>query len=87
MPINPSIIGNVMVPQAGQMPDVNAMMQTQTQGMENIYKIETARQEQAAEDEKEAAQQAAEAMLPAVASAFSDPSDAGLDAATSLLPP
>jgi len=87
MPIDPSIIGNVMVPQAVQMPDVNAMMQTQTQGMENIYKIETARQAQAAQAEKEAAQQAAEAMLPAVASAFSDPSDAGLDAATSLLPP
>jgi hypothetical protein len=87
MPINPSIIGNVMVPQAVQMPDVNAMMQTQTQGMENVYQIETARQAQAAQAEKEAAQQAAEAMLPAVASAFSDPSDAGLDAATSMLPP
>ena len=87
MPIDPSIIGNVMVPQAVQMPDVNAMMQTQTRGMENIYQIETARQEQAAEAAKEAAQQAAEAMLPAVASAFSDPSDAGLDAATSMLPP
>lgn len=87
MPIDPSIIGNVMAPQAVQLPDVNAMMRTQTQGMENIYQIEAAREAQAAEAEKEAAQQAAEAMLPAVASAFSDPSDAGLDAATSLLPP
>lgn len=87
MPIDPSIIGNVMAPQAVQMPDVNAMMRTQTQGMENIYQIEAAREAQAAEAEKEAAQQAAEAMLPAVASAFSDPSDAGLDAATSMLPP
>ena len=39
MPIDPSIIGNVMAPQAVQMPDVNAMMRTQTQGMENIYQI------------------------------------------------
>jgi hypothetical protein len=69
------------------MPDMNALMQQRVQGAENVYKIETARQEQAAEAEKEAAMEAAEAMLPAVASAFSDPSDAGLDAATSLLPP
>ena len=30
MAIDPSIIGNVMVPRAPQMPDVNAMMQTRT---------------------------------------------------------
>ena len=85
MPIDPSIVSNAFanVPT----PDVNALMQQRVQGAENIYQIETARQAQAAEAEKEAAQQAAEAMLPAVASAFSDPSDAGLDAAASMLPP
>ncbi|MEN6400655.1 MAG: hypothetical protein ABFD94_01820 [Armatimonadia bacterium] len=69
MAIDPGIIGNVMVPQAPQLPDVNAMMQTRTAGMENIYKIETARQQQA---KAEAAAQAAaqedalvEALLPA----------------------
>ena len=87
MPIDPSIVSNAFVNAANNMPDMNALMQQRVQGAENVYKIETARQEQAAEAEKEAAQQAAEAMLPAVASAFSDPSDAGLDAATSLLPP
>ncbi len=69
MPINPSIIGNVMAPQAVQMPDVNAMLQTQTQGMENIYKIETARQQMAKEEAaaQQKAQEAAtiKALLPA----------------------
>jgi hypothetical protein len=85
MPLDPSIVSNAFANMST--PDVNALMQQRVQGAENVYKIETARQEQAAEAEKVAAQQAAEAMLPAVASAFSDPSDAGLDAATSLLPP
>jgi hypothetical protein len=87
MPIDPSIVSNAFVNAANNMPDVNALMNQRVRGAENIYQIETARQEQAAQAEKEAAQQAAEAMLPAVASAFSDPSDAGLDAATSMLPP
>jgi hypothetical protein len=85
MPLDPSIVSNAFANMST--PDVNALMQQRMQGAENIYQIETARQAQAAEAAKEAAQQAAEAMLPAVASAFSDPSDAGLDAATSLLPP
>jgi hypothetical protein len=87
MPIDPSIISNAFANASNNMPDVNALMQQRIQGAENIYKIEAGRQEQAAQAEKEAAQQAAEAMLPAVASAFSDPSDNGLDAATSMLPP
>jgi hypothetical protein len=87
MPLDPSIVSNAFANAANNMPDVNALMQQRVQGAENVYQIETARQEQAAQAEKEAAQQAAEAMLPAVASAFSDPSDAGLDAAASMLPP
>lgn len=87
MPIDPSIISNSFANMSQNMPDVNALMQQRVQGAENIYQIETARQAQAAQAEKEAAQQAAEAMLPAVASAFYDPSDAGLDLATTQLPP
>jgi hypothetical protein len=87
MPLDPSIISNAFANASNNMPDVNALMQQRVRGAENIYQIEAGRQEQAAQAEKEAAQQAAEAMLPAVASAFSDPSDAGLDAATSMLPP
>ena len=87
MPIDPSIISNAFTNATNNMPDVNALMQQRIQGAENIYQIEAGRQEQAAQAEKEAAKQAAEAMLPAVASAFSDPSDAGLDAAASMLPP
>jgi hypothetical protein len=85
MPLDPSIVSNAFANVS--MPDVNALMQQRVQGAENIYQIETARQAQAKADAKEAAQQAAEAMLPAVASAFSDPSDDGLDAAASMLPP
>lgn len=86
MPIDPSIIGNVMAPQAVQMPDVNAMMQNRTAGMENIYQIETARQAQAAEQAKAQEAEAIKALSPAIAAAFEDPSDAGLDAAFSLVP-
>lgn len=86
MPIDPSIIGNIMAPQAVQMPDVNAMMQNRTAGMENIYQIETARQAQAAEAAKAQEAEAIKALSPAIAAAFEDPSDAGLDAAFSLVP-
>lgn len=86
MAINPNIIlsGNQMAPP--QLPDVNAMMQTRTAGMENIYALEQQRAEQqrAAQKEQEAA--AAEAMLPSVLAAYSDASDIGLDRATSLMP-
>lgn len=86
MPIDPSIIGNVMAPQAVQMPDMNAMMRNRTAGMENIYQIETARQAQAAEAAKAQEAEAIKALSPAIAAAFEDPSDAGLDAAFSLVP-
>jgi hypothetical protein len=84
---NPNIIANAMLPQPVQLPDVNAMMQTQTAGMENIYAIEQQRAEQAQAAQKEQQDAAMKAVAPAVASAFSDPSDAGLDAALALVPP
>lgn len=88
MAIDPGIIGNVMVPQAPQLPDVNAMMQTRTAGLENIYKIETARQQQAKE---EAAAQAAaqeDALVKALLPAYTYGIETGdLAGALDLVPP
>lgn len=87
MPLDPSIIANSMSNMAANMPDVNALMQQRVQGMENIYKLETARQEQAKLAQKEQQAAIAQMMLPSVAAAFSDPSDAGLAQAEQLMPP
>lgn len=87
MRTNPNIItsGNQMAPP--QLPDVNAMMQTRTAGMENIYALEQQRAAQAQAAQKEQEAEAMKALSPAIAAAFSDPSDAGLDAALALVPP
>jgi hypothetical protein len=84
MPIDPSIIGNIMAPQAVQLPDVNAMMRTQTRGMENIYQIEAARGAQAKEDAKAQEDAAVKALLPAYAHALKTGDMRG---ALSLAPP
>jgi hypothetical protein len=69
MRTNPNIIlsGNQMA--APQLPDVNAMTQTRTAGMENIYALEQQRAAQAQAEQKDqaAAQEAAltQALLPA----------------------
>ena len=69
MVTDPNIIlsGNQMA--QPRLPDVNAMMQTRTAGMENIYALEQARAEQqrTAQKEQAAAQEAAtlKALLPA----------------------
>jgi hypothetical protein len=88
MAIDPGIIGNVMVPQALQLPDVNALMQTRTAGMENIYKIETARQQQA---QAEAAAQAAaqeDALVQALLPAYTYGIETGdMAGALDLVPP
>ena len=72
MPLDPSIVSNAFANIS--MPDVNALMQQRVRGAENIYQIETARQEQAAEAEKEAAKAqedaAVKALLPAYAHAL-----------------
>jgi hypothetical protein len=88
MQTNPNIIlsGNQMA--APQLPDVNAMMQTRTAGMENIYGIEQQRaaQAQAAQKEQEAA--LVDALAPAYATAFKGRgSKEALTAAYNLLPP
>lgn len=87
MAIDPNIIlsGNQMA--QPRLPDVNAMMQTRTAGLENIYNIEQQRAEQARVAQKEQEAEALKALSPAIAAAFSDPSDAGLDAALALVPP
>jgi hypothetical protein len=86
MQTNPNIIlsGNQMA--APQLPDVNAMMQTRTAGLENIYGVERQRAEDARLEQERQDAAAAEAMLPSVMAAYKDPSDAGLDQAVSLLP-
>lgn len=91
MPLDPNII--MSGPRGGGV-DVNALYQQQMQGMENINKMERLRQADALDMQDRAAAQAkeqqaaiAQMMLPAVAAAFSDPSDAGLAAAASLMPP
>lgn len=87
MVTDPNIIlsGNQMA--QPRLPDVNAMMQTRTAGMENIYALEQQRAAQAQAAQKEQEAEAMKALSPAIAAAFSDPSDAGLDAALALVPP
>jgi hypothetical protein len=87
MVTDPNIIlsGNQMA--QPRLPDVNAMMQTRTAGMENIYALEQQRAAQAQTAQKEQEAEAMKALSPAIAAAFSDPSDAGLDAALALVPP
>lgn len=87
MVTDPNIIlsGNQMA--QPRLPDVNAMMQTRTAGMENIYALEQQRAEQQRTAQKEQEAEAMKALSPAIAAAFSDPSDAGLDAALALVPP
>lgn len=85
--IDPSIItsGNQMA--APQMPNFNAMMQTRTAGLENIYNMERQRQADAQAAQKDQADQQLKALMPALASAFADPSDDGLAAALTMTPP
>jgi hypothetical protein len=85
MAIDPSIIGNVMAPAAPQLPDVNAMMQTRTAGMENIYKIERQRAEDAKAAQAAEADETVKALIPAYAYALGNPSD--LTGALDLAPP
>ena len=84
MPIDPSIISNAFANIS--MPDANALMQQRVRGAENIYQIERQRQADAASEQEAMQAETLQALSPAVAAAFEDPSDAGLDAAFSLVP-
>jgi hypothetical protein len=68
MPIDPSIISNAFANIS--MPDANALMQQRVQGAQNIYQIETGRQEQAKADAKAQEDAAVKALLPAYAHAL-----------------
>ncbi len=88
MAIDPNIIlsGNQMA--APRLPDVNAMMQTRTAGMENIYALEQQRAEQAKTAQKEQGAALVEALAPAYATAFKGGgSREAITAAYDLLPP
>jgi hypothetical protein len=88
MRTNPNIIlsGNQMA--APQLPDVNAMMQTRTAGMENIYKIEQARAEEAKAAQKEQAATEEKAMIEAVLPAYLFTIETGdAEGGFDLLPP
>ena len=88
MALDPSIAlsGNQMA--APRLPDVNAMMQTRTAGMENMYNIEQQRaaQAQAAQKEQAAAQETAtiKALLPAYTYLFQTGDTVGVG---NLVPP
>lgn len=84
MPLDPSIISNAFANIS--MPDMNALMQQRAQGAQNIYQIERQRQADAASEQEDMQAKTLQALSPAVAAAFEDPSDAGLDAAFSLVP-
>jgi hypothetical protein len=88
MVTDPNIIlsGNQMA--QPRLPDVNAMMQTRTAGMENIYAIEQQRAAQAQTAQKEQAAALIEALAPAYATAFKGGgSREAITAAYDLLPP
>lgn len=88
MPTNPNIIlsGNQMA--QPRLPDVNAMMQTRTAGLENIYGIEQKRAEQAKTAQKEQEAALVDALAPAYATAFKGGgSKEAITAAYNLLPP
>ena len=70
MAIDPSIIlsGNQMA--QPRLPDVNAMMQTRTAGLENMYNIEQQRKADAAAEQKAQQDALVEALAPAYATAY-----------------
>lgn len=88
MVTNPNIIlsGNQMA--APQLPDVNAMMQTRTAGMENIYKIEQARAEEARLEQERQAKTQADDLIKALLPAYTYGIQTGdIEGAGGLVPP
>jgi hypothetical protein len=86
MPLDPSIVSNAFANIS--MPDVNALMQQRVRGAENIYQIETARQEQAAEAEKETAKAQEDAAFKALLPAYTYGIQTGdMAGALKLVPP
>lgn len=88
MPLDPSIISNAFADVSRNMPDMNALMQQRVQGAENIYQIETGRQEQAAQAEQEAAKAQEDATFKALLPAYTYGIQTGdITGALNLVPP
>lgn len=86
MPLDPSIISNAFANIS--MPDANALMQQRVRGAENIYQIETGRQEQAAQAEQEAAKAQEDAAFKALLPAYTYGIQTGdMAGALNLVPP
>ena len=86
MPLDPSIISNAFANIS--MPDMNALMQQRVRGAENIYQIETGRQAQAAQTEKEAAKAQEDAAFKALLPAYTYGIQTGdMAGALNLVPP
>jgi hypothetical protein len=88
MQTNPNIIlsGNQMA--QPRLPDVNAMMQTRTAGMENIYNIEQARAETARLEQERQAKTQEDAMIKALLPAYTYGIQTGdVEGAGGLVPP
>lgn len=86
MALNPNIIANAMSNITAGMPDASNLMAQRVQGMENIYKLERQREADAQAAAEAQAEELTAALSPAIAAAFSDPTDAGLNAALSMVP-
>jgi hypothetical protein len=67
---DPNIIANAMLPAAPQLPDVNAMMQTRTAGLENMYNLDRQQQSDAAAQQTAQEDAIIKAMTPAYAAAL-----------------
>ena len=67
---DPNIIANAMLPAAPQLPDVNAMMQTRTAGLENMYNLDRQQQSDAAAQQGAQEDAIVKAMTPAYAAAL-----------------
>ena len=88
MPLDPSIISNAFADVSRNMPDMNALMQQRVRGAENIYQIETGRQEQAAQAEQEAAKAQEDAAFKALLPAYTYGIQTGdMAGALNLVPP
>jgi len=86
MPLDPSIVSNAFANIS--MPDMNALMNQRVRGAENIYQIETGRQEQAAQTEKEAAKAQEDAAFKALLPAYTYGIQTGdIAGAGNLVPP
>ena len=88
MPLDPSIVSNAFANISSNMPDVNALMQQRVRGAENIYQIETGRQEQAAQAAQEAAKAQEDAAFKALLPAYTYGIQTGdMAGALNLVPP